>query len=133
MFGFGIRSVRDVPLATGVGTVRVLGLYSRAPNAFGRDGEAIADILAWHASVALAAARHDETMARAVDARKLVGQAQSILMERLDIDADAAVAVLRRYSQDTNTKLGDVAQQLIETRNLPDSARPAGPTARPVA
>lgn len=120
VLGLGVRSVLDVPLATGAGTVGVLGLYSTEPDAFGSDDEAIADILARHASVALAAARHDESMARAVDARKLVGQAQGILMERFDIDADGAFAVLRRYSQDTNTKLRDVAQQLVDIRHLPD-------------
>ena len=50
---------------------------------------------------------------------RLVGQAMGILMERFDMDADRAFAVLKRYSQDTNTKLRDVAQQLIDTRKLP--------------
>jgi AmiR/NasT family two-component response regulator len=58
-------------------------------------------------------------MAQAVDARKLVGQAMGILMERFDMNGDQAFAVLRRYSQDTNTKLRDVAQTLIDTRSLP--------------
>jgi GAF domain-containing protein len=118
----GVRSVLDVPLATGSGTTKsvgVLGLYSPEPDAFGEDDEAIAHILARHASVALASARHEETMAQAVDARKLVGQAMGILMERFDVDGDRAFAILRRYSQDTNTKLRDVAQQLIDTRKLP--------------
>ncbi len=60
-------------------------------------------------------------MAAAVDARKLVGQAMGILMERYDLDADRAFAILKRYSQDTNTKLRDVAQRLITTRRLPES------------
>jgi GAF domain-containing protein len=114
----GVRSVLDVPLATSR-TVGVLGLYSPDPDAFAADDEAIAHILARHASVALASARHEETMAQAIDARKLVGQAMGILMERFDIDGDRAFAVLKRYSQDTNTKLRDVAQQLIDTRKLP--------------
>jgi GAF domain-containing protein len=118
----GVRSVLDVPLATGDGprrTVGVLGLYSPDPDAFSPDDEAIAHILARHASVALASARHEETMAQAVDARKLVGQAMGILMERFDVDGDRAFAILKRYSQDTNTKLRDVAQHLIDTRKLP--------------
>ncbi|TDW76585.1 GAF and ANTAR domain-containing protein [Kribbella pratensis] len=114
----GVRSVLDVPLATSR-TVGVLGLYSPDPDAFAADDEAVAHILARHASVALASARHEETMAQAIDARKLVGQAMGILMERFDIDGDRAFAVLKRYSQDTNTKLRDVAQQLIDTRKLP--------------
>ncbi|MEV0284047.1 MULTISPECIES: GAF and ANTAR domain-containing protein [unclassified Kribbella] len=118
----GVRSVLDVPLATGDGnrsTVGVLGLYCPTPDAFSPDDEAIAHILARHASVAVASARHEETMAQAVDARKLVGQAMGILMERFDVDGDRAFAILKRYSQDTNTKLRDVAQQLIDTRKLP--------------
>ena len=118
----GVRSVLDVPLVTGGGahqTVGVLGLYSPDADAFDADDEAIAHILARHASVAVASARHEETMAQAVDARKLVGQAMGILMERFDVDGDRAFAILKRYSQDTNTKLRDVAQHLIDTRKLP--------------
>jgi GAF domain-containing protein len=118
----GVRSTLDVPLATGYdnrSTVGVLGLYSPEPDAFAEDDEAIAHILARHASVAVASARHEETMAQAVDARKLVGQAMGILMERFDVDGDRAFAILKRYSQDTNTKLRDVAQHLIDTRKLP--------------
>ena len=89
------------------------GLYSPQPDAFGPDDQAVAHILARHASVALASARHEESLAQAIDARKLVGQAMGILMERFDMDADRAFAVLKRYSQDTNTKLRDVATVLI--------------------
>jgi AmiR/NasT family two-component response regulator len=60
-----------------------------------------------------------ENLAAAVDARKLVGQAMGILMERFDLDGDRAFAILKRYSQDTNTKLRDVAQTLIDSRKLP--------------
>ncbi len=118
----GVRSVLDVSLATGNeprSTVGVLGLYSNIPDAFGEDDEAIAHILARHAAVAVASARHEETMAQAVDARKLVGQAMGILMERFDLDGDRAFEVLKRYSQDNNLKLRDVAKHLVDTRQLP--------------
>jgi len=115
----GVRSVLDVPLWTGFGAVGVLCLYSRRPAAFGVDEEAIAHILARHAAVAVATARREESLMVAVDARKLVGQAMGILMERYDLDSDRAFEVLRRYSQDTNTKLREVAQQLIDSRRLP--------------
>ncbi|NUS00257.1 MAG: GAF and ANTAR domain-containing protein [Kribbellaceae bacterium] len=120
----GIRSVLDVPLATRDSprhTVGVLGVYSDQADAFTTDDEAIAHVLAQHASVAVASARQEETLAQAVDARKLVGQAMGILMERFDVDGDRAFAILKRYSQDTNTKLRDVAQQLIDTRKLPQT------------
>ncbi|TCC07774.1 GAF and ANTAR domain-containing protein [Kribbella soli] len=115
----GIGSALHVPMKISEHTTGVLSLYNAEPNAFTVDDEAIAHILARHASVAVATARHEVSMAQAVDARKLVGQAMGILMERYDMNDDQAFAVLRRYSQDTNTKLRDVAQQLIETRKLP--------------
>ncbi len=115
----GVRTVLDVPLRTMSNTVGILGLYSVEPNAFGPDEEAIAEILARHASVAVATARREQHLAVAVDARKLVGQAMGILMERYGLDGDRAFQVLQRYSQQTNTKLRDVAQQLIDSRNLP--------------
>lgn len=62
-------------------------------------------------------------MVQAVDARKLVGQAMGILMERFDLDGDRAFQVLRRFSQDNNRKLRDVAQELINTRKLPAQPR----------
>jgi GAF domain-containing protein len=116
----GVRSVFDVPLNTSEGPVGVLGLYSDTPSAFSSDDQAVAHILARHAAVAIANARHDATMLQAIDARKVVGQAMGILMERLDLDADGAFEVLKRYSQDHNLKLRDVAETLVETRRLPD-------------
>jgi GAF domain-containing protein len=118
----GVRAVLDVPLTTTKGTVGMLGLYSTAPDAFGPDDIAVAHILARHASVAVASAVQEANLAAAVDARKLIGQAMGILMERFDLDSDRAFEVLRRHSQNTNTKLRGVAQQLIDTRKLP---RPA--------
>jgi GAF domain-containing protein len=126
----GVRSVLDVPLATSDGTVGVLGLYSVQPDAFSADDQAVAHILARHAAVAVATARQEQTMAKAVDARKLVGIAMGILMERFDLTEDQAFAVLKRYSQDTNTKLRDVAQNLIGTRNLPTGELKQGHAAR---
>ena len=127
----GVASVLDVPMNVSTGTIGVLGLYSSRVDAFDADDEAVAQILARHAAVALANARHEQALTRAVDARKLVGQAMGILMERYDLDGDQAFAVLRRFSQDTNTKLYLIAQELIETRVLPGQYHhtdPPGPT-----
>jgi transcriptional regulator with GAF, ATPase, and Fis domain len=125
MTGLGIRSVLQVPLTVAGRAAGVLSLYNTKPDRFTEDDEAVAYILARHASIAVATARHEENLAQAVDARKLVGQAMGILMERYDLDSDRAFEVLRRYSQDGNVKLRDVAQQLIDTRMLPAKPRPA--------
>ncbi|TCM48900.1 GAF domain-containing protein [Kribbella sp. VKM Ac-2568] len=115
----GLRSVLTVRLHTSGSTLGVLQLFNTEPHAFDADDDAVAHILARHASVALSNARQEASLWHAIDARKLIGQAQGILMERFGIDGDQAFAVLRRYSQDNNIKLRDVAQRLIETRKLP--------------
>jgi GAF domain-containing protein len=115
----GIRSILHLPLASSDHPVGVLSFYSEQRGGFGPDDLAVGHILARHTSIAVANARNEETLAQAVDARKLVGQAMGILMERFDLDSDRAFEVLRRYSQNSNTKLRDVAQQLIDTRKLP--------------
>lgn len=116
----GLRSVLSVRLQANGTALGVLQLSNTEPYAFEPDDDAVAHILARHASVALASARQEASLWQAIDARKLVGQAQGILMERFGIDGDKAFTVLRRYSQDNNIKLRDVAQRLIETRKLPD-------------
>ena len=115
---YRVGSALHVPMWASDQLIGVLSLFNTQPNAFSADDEAIAHILARHASVAVASARDDETMAAAVDARKLVGQAMGILMERFDLDETRAFEILKRYSQQHNTKLRDVAQELIDTRKL---------------
>lgn len=124
----GLRSVLSVRLSAGGQTLGALELYDAEPARFHADDEAVAQILGRHASVALSQARQESTLWQAIDARKLIGQAQGLLMERFALDADQAFAVLRRYSQDNNVKLREVARLLVETRRLPtkDSADGGG-------
>jgi len=60
--------------------------------------------------------------------RDVIGQAKDMLMERDEIDADRAFAVLLRISQDSNRKLRDVAAELVGSGQLPASG---GQSARP--
>jgi GAF domain-containing protein len=117
----GIRSLLSVRMYTGDETIGTLNAYSNRPNAFDVDDQAVAHVLARHAGVALGNARKIENLWLAVDARKRIGQAQGILMERFDLNADQAFAVLLRYSQDNHMKLRVVADQLAETQELPSA------------
>lgn len=58
-----------------------------------------------------------EQLTTAIDGRTLIGQAQGILMERFGVSADQAFTVLQRHSQDTDTKLRDIAEELVLSRN----------------
>lgn len=117
----GIRSLLSIRMYTDEETIGTLNAYSRHSDAFDVDDQAVAHVLARHAAVALGNARKIENLWLAVDARKRIGQAQGILMERFDLTADQAFAVLLRYSQDNNVKLRVVADRLVETRELPMS------------
>jgi len=51
--------------------------------------------------------------------RALIEQAKGILMERHKIKEDEAFTILTHASQRTNTKLRDVAAELVRTGTLP--------------
>ena len=116
----GMRSALAVRVGT-LGQVHgTLVLLAVEPSAFAGPGAADrARLLAAHAGTALGAAQQQENLWQAVDARKLIGQAQGMLMERFGLDTDQAFAVLLRYSQDHNLKLRTVAERLIVERDLP--------------
>lgn len=56
-------------------------------------------------------------------ARDLIEQATGIIMERFDLDARSALAVLRRMSQNTSTQMCVVAAQVINHHVPREAAR----------
>lgn len=52
--------------------------------------------------------------------RTVIGQAEGILMERLGMDSDQAFEYLKRASSHLNRKVIDVAEEIAETRRLPE-------------
>jgi GAF domain-containing protein len=117
--GFG--SAVAVPLHERGRVFAVLQLYAEQPGAFDAVKISVASLLARRSSVALAAVERTENLKRAVDARTVIGQAEGILMERYGLDADTAFSVLRRYSQQGNTKLHEVAERVVRERALPEA------------
>ncbi len=122
----GVRSVLSLCLTHGGAVVGALNLYARFPLAFGAVDRARGLVLAGLAGLALSVAEaHDEEERRAENlrqaliTRQIIGQAQGILMERERITAEQAFDVLRRASQHLNTKLREVAQDLVETGERP--------------
>jgi GAF domain-containing protein len=116
----GIACLLAVEFTNGdIGRAGSINLYWRRPRCFGADDVAFANIFARHAAVALEHSLELAGLNVALDGRKLIGQAQGILMERHDLDEARAFEVLRRYSQDHNLKLRQVAEHLVATRRLP--------------
>lgn len=115
----GFRSVLSLPLVDG-DPFGALTLYSRHP-AFFRSGTLAAELsFAQQASIAIAIAVEREQLMRARDSRGVVGQAQGILMERYQISAEQAFALLRRYSSHLNQRLRLVAERVVVDRSLPE-------------
>jgi GAF domain-containing protein len=116
----GVASLLASALTTAGGRrIGCISAYWTRRRCFTQDDIAFMAIFARHAALALARSWNEAGLNTALDTRKLIGQAQGILMERHDLDEARAFEVLRRYSQDHNIKLRDVASYLIETRQLP--------------
>ncbi len=118
----GMSSVISVDLHARRRRLGALNLYGGAIGRFRAEDIEAARHFAPLASLVLSAAITEDNLRTAVDARTVTGQATGMLMERFEMSADQAVAVLRRYSQQTNIRLREVAQDLIRTRQLPDPA-----------
>jgi GAF domain-containing protein len=126
----GVRSVLALRLAAD-GTIGALSLYARYPSAFGAVDRAKGLVLAGLAGIALSLAqardedvRQAENLRNALVTRELVGQAQGILMERERITAEQAFDILRRASQHLNIKLREVAQDVVDTGERPETGVP---------
>jgi AmiR/NasT family two-component response regulator len=61
-----------------------------------------------------------EQLTEAVAHRTTIGIALGILMERFDLDREAAFDRLRRFSSHQNRKLYDIAVEISQTRRTPD-------------
>lgn len=115
----GAGSMMSLRLAgSGGAGLGALNLVSSHPYAFEGDAERVGLHLATHAAIAYGHALAVDDLTRAVAGRDRIGQAKGLLMERLDLDADQAFAVLVRASQHSHRKLRDVADDLVATRRL---------------
>lgn len=115
----GLGSVLSVHLFTDARVLGALNLYYESKDDFSSDEVEVARVVAAHASVALAKLRSERDLWRAIDSRHLIGQAQGMLMERFKLSSEKSFSVLRRYSQQHNVKLHEVAGELVRTGRLP--------------
>lgn len=69
---------------------------------------------------------------RKLETAPVIEQAKGILMDRYGVEADTAFEMLRRWSQDTNTKLSRIAEILTAgDPNRPTRPADDGPPAPP--
>ncbi|MFF9496714.1 GAF and ANTAR domain-containing protein [Streptomyces flaveolus] len=115
----GLGSMMGILLFTEDEDLGALNFYSRRPGAFTEASETAGWLLASHAAVAFSSARTQAQLQEAIGTRHTIGEAMGILMGSHRLTEDQAFAALRRYSQDRNVKLRDVARQVCERGGLP--------------
>jgi GAF domain-containing protein len=113
----GVLSALSFKLYTSDRTAGALNLFAFKPNAFDAEDETTGVVLASHAAAAILASRQGEQLESALSTRDRIGQAKGIIMERFGVDDVQAFEMLRRLSQDSNTRLADVAQRVVDTRS----------------
>lgn len=114
----GRGSMICVPLGVGRTMFGTLLIMSFTAESFTGKNVTDATTLAIHASLALAAITATTNMQEAIVSRDVIGQAKGILMSSRQINADQAFAQLLVASQNSNTKLRQVAEDLCRTGAL---------------
>jgi GAF domain-containing protein len=113
----GVLSGLSFKLYTAERTAGALSLFGFQPGVWDTDAETTGAVLAAHAAAAILATRHGEQMQTALSTRDRIGQAKGIIMERYGVDDVRAFEMLRVISRESHTKLADVAQRVIDTRD----------------
>ncbi|NPC98344.1 GAF and ANTAR domain-containing protein [Nocardioides sp. zg-DK7169] len=121
-----VRSVLSLRLHNGTATLGALNLYAARPDAFDQDAVDVALIFTTHATEALRTSALISDLQTALGSRHAIGIAQGVLAARYGLTYEAAFAVLHRYSNETNTVLREVAERVMETRELPSRTPPPG-------
>ncbi|MFC9282824.1 GAF and ANTAR domain-containing protein [Streptomyces collinus] len=114
----GLGSMMGFLLYTDEEDLGALNLYSRRPGAFTENSETAGWLLASHAAVAFSFARTHAQLEQALATRHTIGEAMGILMGAHHITEEQAFDVLRRYSQQNNIKLRDVARRVCQRGSL---------------
>lgn len=115
LYETSVRSVLAFQLFIGDDALGALNFYSEHPYAFGHESIELGLVFATHSALAWNMFQRTNQFRSALASRDVIGQAKGIIMERFKIDALHAFELLTRLSQDGNTKLVDIAQQIIDS------------------
>ena len=117
----GLKSSLSLPLTVRDRGVGSLNLYARTKKGFDDKSRSIGTLFASQASVALsngevyaASLKLAQHLQEAIKSREVIGEAKGILMEREGISDDDAFEMLKHISQNTNMKLRDIAQRVVD-------------------
>ena len=115
----GLHTQLSLPLLWQDRALGALSLYWTEPHLLDAATLTLAQGFAAQTAAVVGLAREREHLTYALKSRQIIGNAVGVLMERHHLEAAAAFTVLQRISQDSNTKLRDVAEQFLLTGQLP--------------
>jgi GAF domain-containing protein len=109
----GVRSAMSFQLYTHGPNSGALNLFSYTARAFDEPSETIAAMLATQAATALIADNRQHQFESALASRDIIGQAKGIVMERYALDAVRAFELMARMSQNSNTRVSEIAEEIV--------------------
>ena len=112
-----IRSIVSFELFTEPPRIGALNLYAERPGAFDDDAIELGLIYATHTALAWRLVRRESQFRSALASRDIIGQAKGVIMERFNLDAVEAFELLTRLSQESNTRLIEIAAALINSEH----------------
>ncbi|OBG32685.1 GAF and ANTAR domain-containing protein [Mycobacterium sp. E3198] len=112
-----IRSILSYELFADSGSMAALNFYAEHPHAFGDESLEIGAVFATHIGLAWSMMRRQDQFRNALASRDIIGQAKGVIMERFNLDAVEAFELLSRLSQQSNTKLIEIARSLIDSEH----------------
>jgi transcriptional regulator with GAF, ATPase, and Fis domain len=118
--GMGVGCMVAASLHTARHSLGAVTVYSGTPSALGEQAKATVAVLAGHAAIVLDRLVVETGLQETAAARNIIGQAQGVLMERYGLDPRAALDLLRRHSEDSESALRAVAEDVVATRQLPE-------------
>lgn len=114
-----MASALSLRLASGDDRLGALTVLSTRPHHWSPWELSLATAYTTHASCAMHTAMVVSAAHVTTEARHRIGVAQGILMQRYGLTKEAAFSLLQRYSNVTNVKVRDLADQVSKRRDLP--------------
>ena len=112
-----IRSILSFALPVDRGSTAAVNLYADRSHAFTDDSVELGGLFATHIALAWSIFRRQDQFRSALASRDVIGQAKGIIMERFNVDAVEAFELLTRLSQESNTRVIDIAAALIDAEH----------------
>lgn len=112
-----IRSILSYELFLNSNSMAALNFYAETPQAFSEESVEVGTVYATHIALAWSMMRRQDQFRSALASRDIIGQAKGVVMERFNLDAVEAFELLTRLSQQSNTRLVDIAAALIDSEH----------------